>query len=79
MNEPTTTSESLGKDIKHTTSRDQKTTGVVPDGENDKSFAIKLAIYLSASSLAISLASPMLLLGPEWCCSVHVRERLKTN
>ena len=62
VNEPTTTTESLGKDI-HTTSRDQKTIGVVPDGENDKSFVIKLPIYLSASSVAISLASPILLLG----------------
>jgi hypothetical protein len=62
MNEPTTTTELLHRDIEHTTSSDQTmTTGVVPDKENDASIVIvdsiyKLAIigiYLSASSLAL--------------------------
>ena len=55
MNELTSTTESLGKDIDHFTTRDQTETGVVSDKENDVSIAIvdsKLAISLSATSLA---------------------------
>ena len=60
MNEPTTTSELLGKDIQHTTSSDQiMTIGEVPDKEsqNDVMVDSKLAItgiYLSGSSLVVS-------------------------
>ena len=60
MNEPTTTTELLGKDIEHTTSSDQiMTIGEVPDKKNDVSIVIvdsKWAIQLSASSLALFFA-----------------------
>jgi hypothetical protein len=63
MNEPTTTTESLRRDIEHTTISDRTimTTVVVPDKKKDRSIVIvdsKLAIYLSASSLAISFVLP---------------------
>ena len=65
MNEPTTTTESLGKDIEHTTSSNQ-TTGVVTDKKNDAPVVIvdsKLAIigiyYVSGSSLVLSFALPI--------------------
>ena len=60
MNEPTTTTELLGKDIEYTTLSDQTvTTGEVPDKKNDVIVDSKLAIigiYLSASSLALFIA-----------------------
>ena len=58
INDPTSTTESLGKDIDHFTTRDQTETGVVPDKENDVSIVIvdsKLAITLSATSLVINV------------------------
>jgi hypothetical protein len=63
MNETATTTELLGKDIEHTTSSGQTmTTRVVPDKESDASIVIVdskftiVAIYLSASSLALFFA-----------------------
>jgi cbb3-type cytochrome oxidase subunit 3 len=57
MNEPTTTTELLGNDIEHTTSSGQVISiEVLLDKENDASIVIvdsKLAIYLSASTLAL--------------------------
>jgi hypothetical protein len=66
MNEPTTSTELLNKDIEHmyTSSIDRMmTTGVVPDKMSDTSIIIvivdfKLTVYLSASSLAMSFALP---------------------
>lgn len=59
MNEPTTTTESLGKNIEHTTSSDRTITtlsGEVPDKNNDVIVDSNLAISLSASSLALFIA-----------------------
>ena len=56
VNEPTSTTESVGKDIDHFTTREQTETGVVPDKEDHISIVIvdsKLAITLSATNLAM--------------------------
>jgi hypothetical protein len=70
MDEPITTTESLGKDIEHTTSSGQVITiGVVPDKENDASIVIvdsnlaTIGIYTSASSLALFFALAIIVIA----------------
>jgi hypothetical protein len=65
MNEPTTSTELLSKDIEYTSSIDpMMITGVVPDKMTDVIVDFKLTIlYLSASSLAMSFALPTAILN----------------
>ena len=64
MDEPTSTTESLGKDIDHYTTTDQTTTGITQNKKSDVSVVVvdsKLSIYLSAASLAMSVALPVVI------------------
>ena len=63
-NKPTSTTESLGEDIDHFTTRDQTTTGLVPDKKDDVAVMnvdseLQLTIILSATSLAMSIVLPL--------------------
>ena len=79
MNEPTSTTESLGEDIDRITTRDQTTTGFVLDKKNtiDLSVVIadsKLAIILSAMNLAMFLVSAVIILFVVLLVYIHKRK-----
>ena len=77
MNEPTSTTESLDKDIDHFTTRDQTETGVVPGKENDVSVVIvdsKLAITLSVTNLAMFIVLAVVVLVHILVHCVHKRQ-----
>ena len=62
----TSTTESLDEDIDHFTSKDQTTTGVLPDRRNDGSVVIidsKLTFILSATNLAMFLVLAVVVLA----------------
>ena len=78
MNKPTSTTESLGEDIDHFTTRDQTTiTGLVPDKKDDVSVVnvdSNLNTILSAISLTVSLVFVMVVIVLVVLFYAHKRE-----